>query len=101
METPMKTRSLLALGLVLALGACSPIRPSKFQCPHPEGVSCMSTLEVYEHTEYASEVSGRGQGKAATHASVGSVRVAGVLLAWVAAFPWPRPDTSEAYSVCS
>lgn len=38
----------LAIALSFALAGCGTVRPSKFQCPHPDGVSCMSTLEVYE-----------------------------------------------------
>lgn len=65
----MKTRLLMATAVALALSACAPIRPSKFQCPHPEGVSCMSTQEVYEYTEHADSVTGRGAGKPVAHAT--------------------------------
>jgi conjugal transfer pilus assembly protein TraV len=70
MEDAMKTLlrcTPLAL-VALMLGACTnPIKSSKFQCPHPEGVSCMSTLEVYEHTEHADRVTGSSPGKPAPH----------------------------------
>ena len=48
MNKILATTALLSLAI---LGACSPVRKSNFECPHPQGVSCISATEVYDRLE--------------------------------------------------
>lgn len=63
MKSPTYRRSIQCLSaalLVAALTGCA--TAGKFSCPAPDGVSCMSTLELYEHTD--------GSGAPASNAAV-------------------------------
>ncbi|UJJ60576.1 TraV family lipoprotein [Rhodanobacter denitrificans] len=52
-------RNLTLGSLALALLAgCAASGGSKFACPNPTGVTCMSPMEVYEATNHADEVKG-------------------------------------------
>mgnify|MGYP000868547645 CR=1 FL=1 len=58
----MRTPVLLLIPL-LALAGCATSK-SKFACPHPQGVTCMSATDVYTATNQADEVRGIDPGEA-------------------------------------
>jgi len=85
----------ISIGLVtLALSACA-TGSSKFACPRPQGVTCMSATDVYRATNNADEVVGVDASEAAKLATQG--KSAGKV-----ASPGPAPvvaDVTPAASV--
>lgn len=53
----------LAIATALSMSACS-MNETKFSCPVPDGVKCMSATEVYERTNFSETVAPRTQGDA-------------------------------------
>ena len=89
-------RNLSFASLAMALLAgCAASGGTKFACPNPTGVTCMSPMDVYEATNHADEVKGVDPKQAAKLSREGRAagKVAGAepAQASVIAPPAPRP----------